>query len=46
MADGGEANGNWLMGVLLTAIAVAAGVVLAGYIGGYIQSKQPTTATG
>lgn len=33
-------EGHWLGAFLLTALAVAGGVIIAGYIGGYIASKQ------
>jgi energy-converting hydrogenase Eha subunit G len=41
MAD--EGGGGWVMGLVLTIIAVAGGVILAGYIGGAIAAKQSTT---
>lgn len=36
----GSDGGSWLAAIVLTAVAVAGGVILAGYIGGYLQSKQ------
>lgn len=42
MADGG----NWVAAFVLTALAVAGGVIVAGYIGGAIAKSQGQTSTG
>lgn len=34
-----DESGGWVAGFVLTAVAVAAGVIIAGYVGGYLQAK-------